>query len=138
MHRFFYHIDEGLRFFASRPKAMIGPLWWIFLDWLFTIGVLYAAFYSIGSHVSYGQVVVAFSVGIVFAVISFVPGGVGVLEVALRQMFESGGVPRNETVLAILIFRVSFYVIPVLLALALARGAFTEAADAAVVSEEVL
>jgi uncharacterized protein (TIRG00374 family) len=128
-HRFFSHIDEGLRFFAAKPRAMIAPLLWIFLDWVFTIGVLYASFYSIGSRVSYGQVVVAFSVGIVFAVISFVPGGVGVLEVALREMFQSGGVPEHETVLAILIFRVSFYVIPMLLALVIARSAFAEVDD---------
>jgi uncharacterized protein (TIRG00374 family) len=129
-HHFFGHIDEGLRFFAAKPRAMVAPLVWIFLDWLFTIAVLYASFYSIGSRVSYGQVVVAFSVGIVFAVISFVPGGVGVLEVALKQMFEGGGVPEHETVLAILIFRVSFYVIPMLLALVIARSAFAEVDDA--------
>lgn len=135
--RFFDHIDEGMEFFATRPKAMIGPLVWIFVDWVFTIAVLYAAFFSIGSHVTYSQVVIAFSVGIVFAVISFVPGGVGVLEMALSGMFASAGVPREESVLAIMIFRICFYVIPVLLALALARGAFA-GVDETVVSDEVL
>ena len=105
---------------------MAMPLFWIFLDWIFTIAVLYAALYSVGSDVSYGQVVVAFSVGIVFAVISFVPGGVGVLEVALNGMLAGGGVPREQSVLAIMIFRISFYVIPVLLALFVARGAFSD------------
>jgi len=133
---FYEHIDEGMRFFAARPRAMIGPLAWIFMDWVFTIGVLYAAFYSVGSNVTYSQVMIAFSVGIVFAVISFVPGGVGVLEVALSSMFESSGVPRHETVLAILIFRISFYVIPVLLALIVARGAFSEVDESA--AEEML
>jgi uncharacterized protein (TIRG00374 family) len=133
---FFEHIDEGMRFFATSPRAMLGPLAWIFMDWVFTIGVLYAAFYSVGSDVTYSQVVIAFSVAIVFAVASFVPGGVGVLEVALSSMFESGGVPRHETVLAILIFRLSFYVIPVLLALFVARSAFADVDEA--VAEEVL
>jgi glycosyltransferase 2 family protein len=137
-HRFFFHIDEGLRFFAAQPRAMLMPLLWIFLDWMFTIGVLYASLYSIGSNVKFGQVVVAFSVGIVFAVLSFVPGGVGVLEVALKQMFESGGVPENESVLAILIFRVSFYVIPVLLSMVLARGAFAEAEEGSSATEDLL
>ncbi len=135
-HRFFVHINEGLAFFASRPRAMIGPLWWIFLDWIFTIAVLYAAFYSVGSSVGFGQVVIAFSVAIVFAVLSFVPGGVGVLEVALSTMFVSAGVPKHEAVVAIMIFRLSFYVIPVLLALLLARGAFAEAEP--LMAEEIL
>jgi uncharacterized protein (TIRG00374 family) len=136
-HRFFMHIDEGLRFFAAKPRAMILPLFWIFLDWIFTIAVLYASFYSIGAHVSFGQAVIAFSVAIVFAVLSFVPGGVGVLEVALQRMFENGGVPRHEAVLAILIFRVSFYVIPMLLAMVLARSAFAEADAQAAVTDEM-
>jgi len=135
--RFFEHIDEGMEFFATRPRAMIGPLAWIFLDWVFTIAVLYASFFSIGSSVTYSQVVIAFSVGIVFAVLSFVPGGVGVLEMALSGMFASAGVPAHESVLAIMIFRISFYVIPVLLALVLARGAFAEV-DETVVADEVL
>ena len=134
-HSFFFHIDEGLRFFAAKPRAMLMPLVWIFLDWLLTIGVLYAAFYSIGSIVSYGQVVIAFSVSIVFAVLSFVPGGVGVLEVALLKMFDSFALPRNESVPAILIFRLSFYVIPVVLALVLARGAFKEAEKSGITEE---
>ena len=75
------------------------------------------------------------SVSIVFAVLSFVPGGVGILEVALLKMFDSFGVPRNESVPAILIFRLSFYVVPVLLALVLARGAFKEAENIEVAEE---
>jgi phosphatidylglycerol lysyltransferase len=63
----------------------------------------------------------------VFAVLSFVPGGVGVLEVALLKMFDTFAIARHESVPAIMIFRVSFYVVPVLLAMLLARGAFTEA-----------
>jgi uncharacterized protein (TIRG00374 family) len=125
-HRFLLHVDEGLTFFAAEPRAMAMPLFWIFLDWVFTIAVLYAALYSVGADVSYGQVVVAFSVGIVFAVVSFVPAGVGVLEVALNGMLASGGVPREQSVLAIMIFRICFYVIPVLLALFVARGAFSD------------
>ncbi len=125
-HRFLLHIDEGLTFFATRPRAMAMPLFWIFVDWLCTIGVLYAALYSVGASITFGQVVVAFSVGIVFAVVSFVPGGVGVLEVALDGMLSGGGVAKEQSVLAILIFRMCFYVIPVLLALVFARGAFAD------------
>jgi uncharacterized protein (TIRG00374 family) len=134
--RFFLHLEEGMEFFADRPRAMIAPLALIFLDWLFTVAVLYTACLVVGAEVSYGQAVVAFSVGIVFAVASFVPGGVGVLEVALAGMFATVGVPTEQSVLAIFVFRLFFYVIPVLLALVLARGAFREAEVAAV--EEML
>jgi phosphatidylglycerol lysyltransferase len=120
------HIDEGMKFFAEKPRAMIGPLAWIFLDWVCTIGVLYAAFYSVGSDVSYGDVVIAFSVGIVVAVVSFVPGGIGVLDGTLFAMFARTGIPDEQIVLALMIFRVSFYVIPVMLSLVVARSAFAD------------
>ena len=107
---------------------MIAPLFWIFLDWLFTVAVLYSACRAVGAEVSYGDAIIAFAVAIVVAVASFVPGGVGVLEVALAGVFASVGVPDEQSVLAIFVFRVAFYVIPVLLALMLARGAFRQAA----------
>lgn len=133
---FFLHLAEGMEFFAGRPRAMVAPLVWIFLDWVFTVAVLYTACLAVGAAVSYGDAVVAFSVGIVFAVASFVPGGVGVLEVALAGMLAAVGVPPEQSVLAIFVFRVSFYAIPVFLSLLLARGAFRQVDVAAV--EEML
>jgi uncharacterized protein (TIRG00374 family) len=134
--RFFLHLEQGMQFFSARPRAMIAPIIWIFLDWLFTVAVLYTACLAVGSDVTYGESAIAFSVGIVVAIASFVPGGVGVLEVALAGMFATVGVPTEESVVAIFIFRVCFYVIPVLLSLLLARGAFREDDVAAV--EEML
>ena len=134
--RFFLHLEEGMEFFADRPRAMIAPLLWIFLDWLFTVAVLYTACLAVGADVTYGEAAIAFSVGIVVAIASFVPGGVGVLEVTLAGMFATVGVPTEQSVLAIFVFRICFYVIPVLLSLLLARGAFREAEVAAV--EEML
>lgn len=134
--RFFLHLEEGMAFFADRPRAMVAPMVWIFLDWLFTVGVLYTACIAVGAHVTYGEAAIAFSVGIVVAIASFVPGGVGVLEVALAGMFATVGVPTEQSVLAIFVFRITFYVIPVLLSLVLARSAFREADVAAV--EEML
>jgi len=134
--RFFLHLEEGMAFFADRPRAMVAPMVWIFLDWLFTVAVLYTACIAVGANVTYGEAAIAFSVGIVVAIASFVPGGVGVLEVALAGMFATVGVPTEQSVLAIFVFRVTFYVIPVLLSLLLARSAFREADVAAV--EEML
>jgi phosphatidylglycerol lysyltransferase len=121
-----------MAFFAARPRAMIAPTFWIFLDWLFTVAVLYTACRAVGADVSYGDAIIAFAVAIVVAVASFVPGGVGVLEVTLAGMFASVGVPAEQSVLAIFVFRVAFYVIPVLLALVLARGAFRSADGASI------
>lgn len=129
MRRVFGHMSEGMEFFAANPRAMVGPVCWIFLDWMFTIGILYAAFYSVGYEIAYSQVAVAFSVAIVVAVMSFVPGGIGVLEGSLALTFKSVGVPLEASLLPIFIFRMCFYVVPALMSLVLARGAFAELDD---------
>jgi uncharacterized protein (TIRG00374 family) len=124
--RMFAHVDEGIAFLGSRPRAMVGPLLWIFLDWVFTIGILYAAFYSVGYPVPFSQVTVGFSVAIVVSVMSLVPGGVGVLEGSLALTFKSLGIPLEACILPILIFRACLYIIPAFLSLVLARGAFAQ------------
>ncbi len=120
------HVSEGMELFAANPKAMIVPSFWIFLDWLFTIGVLYSAFYSVGYPATFSQVVIAFSLSIVVALMSFVPGGVGFLEGALTASFAGLGIPMKASVVPILLFRLSFYLLPAVLAVILARGAFSE------------
>jgi phosphatidylglycerol lysyltransferase len=115
-----------MELFALNPRAMIAPSLWIFLDWLFTIGVLYLSFYSVGYPASFGQVAIAFSVSIVVAIASFVPGGAGVLEGTLTATFAGLGIPLTASLLPIFLFRMSFYVVPAILSLLLARGAFAE------------
>ncbi len=124
--RLFAHVDEGMELFAINPRAMIAPAFWIFLDWLFTIGVLYLSFYSAGTAVTFSQVAIAFSVSIVVAIASFVPGGAGVLEGTLTATFAGLGIPLKASLLPIFVFRMAFYVIPAVLSLLLARGAFAE------------
>ncbi len=132
------HLNEGMEFLAERPAALSRPVAWIFFDWLFTVGILYAAFYSVGYPATYSQVAVGFSVSIVVAVISFVPGGVGVLEATMAATFAGVGIALKDSFLPIVIFRVCFYVIPVALALLLARGAFAEVSDEEAEAEEML
>ena len=77
--------------------------------------------------VSPGLVVVGFAVGIVLSLVSFVPGGLGVMEGSMTAVFSSLGVPWENAFLAVVIFRVAYYVLPLLLSVFFFHGVMRQA-----------
>ncbi|TMA70603.1 MAG: hypothetical protein E6J68_00090, partial [Deltaproteobacteria bacterium] len=76
--RFQHNLNEGLEFLFSRKDRMLGPAAWITLDWALTITILWSAFRSVHYPIAPGLVVIGFGVGILFSLVSLVPGGLGV------------------------------------------------------------
>lgn len=137
--RLIAHVGDGMDLVASSPAAMIVPSLWIFLDWLFMIGTLYLGFYSTGYPISFSAVTIAFSVSIILAIVSFVPGGAGVLEGALAGTFLGLGVPLHDSLLPIFLYRISYFGFPALVSLVVLRGAFRDMTPAeAEMAEEAL
>lgn len=69
------------------------------------------------------------------------PGGAGVLDGALAASFAGMGVPLHDSLLPIFIYRLSYFLLPAVVSLVLARGAFAgenTAMDAERGIEEVL
>lgn len=137
--RLLAHVGEGMDLVAKQPAAMIVPSLWIFLDWLFMIGTLYLGFYATGYPITFSAVTIAFSVSIILAIVSFVPGGAGVLEGALAATFLGLGVPLQDSLLPIFIYRISYFGFPALVALVVLRGAFRDMTPAeAEMAEEAM
>lgn len=137
--RLILHVGEGMDLMSKRPSAMLAPSSWIFLDWLFMIGTLYLGFYSTGYPISFSAVTIAFSVSIILAIVSFVPGGAGVLEGALAATFLGLGVPLKDSLLPIFLYRLSYFVFPAVVSLIVLRGAFKDMTPAeARVAEEAI
>lgn len=137
--RLILHVDEGMDLMSKRPAAMLAPSAWIFLDWLFMIGALYLGFFSTGYPISFSAVTIAFSVSIILAIVSFVPGGAGVIEGALAATFLGLGVPLKDSLLPIFLYRISYFVFPAVVSLIVLRGVFKEITPAeAKVTEDAL
>lgn len=115
--RFQRNLNRGIEFLLQRKRRMIIPTLWIVADWAATILILYSAFRVIGSPVPFSVVVVGFSVGIVLSIISLVPGGLGIMEGSMAAIFVSLSVPLETAVVAVLIFRVAYYFLPMLISL---------------------
>lgn len=118
--RFQHNLNVGLDFLMQRPHDMLGPTFYIVLDWIFTLLVLYTAFVALGAPIAMSHVIAGFAIGMFFSIASLIPGGLGVLEGSMAAVFVTLGVPLEQAVVAILIFRAAYYGLPLLVSLLLA------------------
>jgi uncharacterized protein (TIRG00374 family) len=115
----FFEIElhEGVDFMISRGTKMIAPLAYIGLDWFLMLATLYAAFYCVDRPVPMHIVVIGFSTGVFLSLINLVPGGIGIMEGSMAAVFATFGVPLEPAVVATIIFRLSYYMLPLLITL---------------------
>ena len=126
--RFQHNLNEGLEFLFARKDRMVAPAAWITLDWAIAITILWAAFRSVHYPIGIGLVVIGFAVGIILSLVSLVPGGLGVMEGSMTAVFVSLSVPLEPAIVAVLIFRVAYYVVPLVVSLVLFHGVMFQAA----------
>ena len=129
--RFQRNLNRGIEFVLERKRHMVGPTLWIIVDWTVTLLILYAAFLTVRYPIPFSFVVVGFAVGIILSLVSFVPGGLGVMEGSMAAIFASLSVPFETAVVAVLIFRVAYYVLPMVISVFFFRGMLVQGARAA-------
>jgi uncharacterized protein (TIRG00374 family) len=125
--RFQRNLNQGFDFLLKRKNGMIAPTCWILFDWVLTIGVLWTAFWVVNHPLPISIVVMGFGVGLLVQLMSFVPGGVGVMEGAMTAVFVSLKVPKETALLAVLIFRLTYQVVPLAMSLLLFHGVVRQA-----------
>ncbi len=125
--RFQHRLDRGIEFLLSRKRGMLAPTAWITFDWILTSGILWAAFHGVSHPLPLSLVMVGFGVGLFFSLVSFVPGGLGIMEGSMTAVFVSLGVPLQKAVVAVLIFRLTYHVIPLFVSVFLFHGVFRAA-----------
>ncbi len=64
-----------------------------------------------------GLVVIGFAVGVCLSLVSLVPAGLGVMDSSMTAVFVSLSVPLAQAAVAVLLFRVAYYGLPLLLSL---------------------
>jgi uncharacterized protein (TIRG00374 family) len=129
--RFQRNLNRSIDFLLARHRKMVVPTLWIVLDWIITLLILYAAFRAVHYPIPVTYVVVGFAVGIILSLVSFVPGGLGVMEGSMAAIFASLSVPFETAVVAALIFRVAYYVLPLIISVFFFRGMLLQGARAA-------
>jgi hypothetical protein len=124
--RYQFNLNRGIAFLLSRKEAMVAPLFYILVDWFLTILILYTSFLTVRYWIDFAEVIVGFAVGIVLSFASLIPGGLGVMEGSMAAVFSSMGVPFETAVVAVLLFRVIYYLLPLLISLFFLHGMFVQ------------
>lgn len=105
-------LDEGIDLIHKKKNKLTRAIIYVCADWLFTILVLYFAFRAVGVHISAGSLVAGFAVGMVTTLIPILPGGLGAMELAMTAVFAQMGIDWDAALMATLIYRVVYYILP--------------------------
>ena len=110
-------MTRGIAGMRRRPKSatVIGLL--VLVDWFGSALALGFCFEALGSPLAPGVLFTGFVIGIMAGVLSALPAGIGVQDGSMAGVFTLLGVGFEEAVLAALLFRGVFYVVPYLVSL---------------------
>lgn len=105
-------LDEGIDLIHKKKNKLTWTIIYVCADWLFTILVLYFAFRAVGVHITAGVLVAGFAVGMVTTLIPLLPGGLGAMELAMTAVYAQMGINWDAALMATLIYRVVYYILP--------------------------
>jgi uncharacterized protein (TIRG00374 family) len=119
--------NQGMELMKLRRGELKAPVLYCFLDWILCLFTLYFAFLAVHYFIHPEVLVVGFAVGLFASILSLIPGGLGVMEGSMAAIYYSLEVPLEEAIVAVILYRLIYYVFPFLTSLLLYRSLFREA-----------
>lgn len=89
------------------------------LEWITTIILIVSIFAILKTNVSVFKIFPVFVLAITASVLGMTPGGLGTFDVTMIIGLESLGVPSEKVLLALFLYRISYYIVPLLIGLGL-------------------
>lgn len=108
---------RGVGMVRTRPLLLAFMVALVVIDWGACVAALWFCFDALGDPISPGVLLTGFALGVTAGVLSMVPGGLGVQEGSMSGLYALLGVPLQKAVLASILFRVVYYLIPYLVSL---------------------
>lgn len=84
-------------------------------EWITTVTLIYGILVVLDSGVSLFELFPIFVTAVVVAMISMVPSGIGTFDLTLLIGLEAYNVPSEKVLLAIVLYRLSYYIIPLII-----------------------
>jgi uncharacterized protein (TIRG00374 family) len=112
-------LEKTVQFLHRGWIQLLTVFFWCAMDWTFTALTLYFCFRSVGVVLPLGQLMVGFTVMFLTSTINPVPAGLGISEAALAGVFKLLGVELEQTLVAALLFRFIFFLLPMAVSVAL-------------------
>jgi uncharacterized protein (TIRG00374 family) len=119
--------NHGMELMVRNKGELRAPVLYIFLDWICCLFTLYFCFRAVHYSIHLEVLVVGFAMGLFASILSLIPGGLGVMEGSMAAVYYGLAVPIEEAIVAVLLYRLIYYVFPFLTSLLLYHSLFREA-----------
>jgi uncharacterized protein (TIRG00374 family) len=110
-------LTQSTQAIRQKPLRLILIMLLTFLDFTSSIIAMGFVFDALGPAVKAGSLVSGYVIGIMAGLLSMVPGGIGVQEGSMAGIYAMLGVHLEQAVLAAILFRLMYYLLPYLLIL---------------------
>jgi uncharacterized protein (TIRG00374 family) len=121
LERFDATVALGIQAMREDPVSMLMIASLVAIDWAFSAATLWFCFRAFDVTLALGQLVSGFVIGTVAGVASLFPGGLGIQEASMTGVFALLGVSLEKAVVASILYRVVYSIIPYLISLGFYR-----------------
>ncbi|MBW2147033.1 MAG: flippase-like domain-containing protein [Deltaproteobacteria bacterium] len=121
---FYRQFDAGMRMIFTDNRKLIMPALCAVLDWASMILCLWGSFKCVNYSINFIILLVGFSVAVFMTIFSFTPAGLGLVEGSVAGVYFALGVPFERALVAVAVYRLSFYILPVLISFIFYRQFF--------------
>ncbi|MEI7654309.1 MAG: YbhN family protein [Actinomycetota bacterium] len=106
-------VADRVTLLTSRPQLLRSALYWAAANWVLDAACLWVFLWAFGYPISPVDLMVAYGLANILAVIPITPGGLGVIEGTLIPTIVGFGVPHTPAILAVLAYRLVNFWIPI-------------------------
>jgi hypothetical protein len=114
-------LHDALHLLRRRPRALAPAVVHALLVEVLGIAMLAAALAAVHSPHGVGEALVAYAVSVLFAIVGFLPGGLGFVEASLGAVLVSFGSPVAEATATVALYRIGELWLPLALGAVAAR-----------------
>jgi uncharacterized protein (TIRG00374 family) len=105
-------MTRGGQAIRNRPILLAWIMVLTLADFVCSIAVMGFIFIALGTSVTLGVLVTGYVIGIMAGLLSMVPGGFGIQEASMAGIYALLGVPFEVAILAAVLFRILYYLVP--------------------------
>jgi putative heme transporter len=106
-------VADRLQVLMSEPRLVRGAFGWAAANWVLDAASLWVFLWAFRSAVSPIDLLVAYGLANILAVIPITPGGLGIIEGVLIPTLVGFGVPRDVAILGVLTYRFVNFWLPI-------------------------
>lgn len=114
---YFNEFNESLNKLKYKPLYIFIMISIAVIDWAIWLSIMYLSFLTMNYKIHLGVLITGYSVGQIVGFISMSPGGIGTMEGSMSLIFRAFGIPLETALVASLLYRLSFYIIPFIFSL---------------------